>query len=138
MTYEEWSNQRGGIPLYQFLRAIDCTTVRVAIYVWVDADCEPGRTQKSFYLTKDAFAGTGYTELKRLLEYYANVPVWNAHAILVDDWDQTVIRQVYRPCITANCHYRDVRDALAREKEDIRREKRHQWRAEQKRNGREA
>lgn len=128
MTLEEWRNDKLGeheIPLWKFLRITHYYTERVGIYVVSGDNWQPG--DHDFWLSRDVFKGirTGkrLEELERMLKYYADVPVWNVCA----EWEYemfqpTVSGRLAVTCLTARCNYDNIREGLAREKADRRRE----------------
>ena len=134
MTIKEWRDDlidECEIPLWKFLRITHYYTERVGIYVACGGDgWKPG--DRDFWLTEDAFKGIRkgqyVAELERLLKYYANVPVWNVCA----EWMHTDLTATGNGrgavvCLTARCHMKDIREALAQEKADRRREKRREY-----------
>ena len=143
MTIYEWMNDLIGeceIPLWKFLRITHYYTERVGIYVISGDDWQKG--DHDFWLTEDVFKGIRQgkpqTELERLLKYYANVPVWNVCA----EWKHTDLAATGNGrgavvCLTARCHMKDIREALAQEKADRRREQKRAYK-EKRRAKREA
>ena len=133
MTIDEWRNEKLGehhIPLWKFLRITHYYTERVGIYVvagtgWVKGD-------RDFWLSRDVFngicSGKYQAELERLLKYYANVPVWNVCAEWVEaDLISNTSGRKVSTWLTARCHYDDIREGLAQEKADRRREQRREY-----------
>lgn len=141
MTIKEWRDEKLGeyhIPLWKFLRIIHYYTERVGIYVVAGENWKSG--EHDFWLSRDAFKGinTGenWTELERLLKYYADVPVWNVCAEWTyDEFNGDGHHAV--TWLTARCYYCDIREGLAREKADRRREQRREYqrRRREKNNG---
>lgn len=143
MTIEEWRDDKLGehqIPLWKFLRIIHYYTERVGIYVVSGGNWQPG--ERDFWLSKDVFKGISdgqyQAELERLLRYYADVPVWNVCA----EWTNDGLRangngQSAVTWLTARCHYYDIREGLAQEKADRRREQKRQYerKRREKKNG---
>lgn len=93
-------------------------------------DWRPG--DHDFWLSLDVFKGIRIgqyqEELERLLKYYADVPVWNVCA----EWTQDGLRGNGNghnavTWLTARCHYRDIREGMAKEKADRRREQRREY-----------
>lgn len=90
---------------------------------------------KDFYITQN-FAKS-QEEIDRVLKYYADVPVWNLHI----DFEGVRCKNGEVNCggliasIVANCHYKDVREGYLREKEDIRKAKRKEYRKKKKSKG---
>ena len=133
MTIQEWREEKLGehrIPLWKFLRITHYYTERVGIYVVSSCKWQPG--ERAFWLSKDVFKGirTGQyqSELERLLKYYADVPVWNVCA----EWTNDGLRadgNGYSAVtwLTARCHYCDIREGLAQEKADRRKEQKREY-----------
>lgn len=152
MTLEEWREKDCKMPLWQFLRTIHYYTELVKIYVvigdaWLD-DYKAGKKRRDlsdFWLTENAFEGVrgggDYSEVERLLNYYADAPVWNICGEFTTrpyydnhftfDKKHMQGRQI-TSCITARVHFRDIRDAYYREKADIQREKRREYNRKRK------
>ena len=90
---------------------------------------------RDFYITRN-LAGT-QEEIDRVMKYYADVPVWNLHI----EYDSIrcsngeVNSRGLVASIVANCHYADAREGYLREKEDIRKAKRKEYRERRKDNG---
>lgn len=87
---------------------------------------------KDFYITENI--AKSQEEIDRVLKYYADVPVWNLHI----EFDEMICKTGKVNCksliasIVANCHYKDAREGYLREKEDIRKEKRKEYRERKK------
>ena len=89
---------------------------------------------KDFYITENI--AKSKEEIDRVLKYYADVPVWNLH-IEFDEMrckTEKVICKSLIASIVANCHYTDVREGYLREKEDVRKAKRKEYRERTKEN----
>jgi len=136
MTLDEFNNKSGEIPLWQFLKIIHAYTERVKIYVVMGAEWINHKRMNDFWLTENAFKGiwlNDLSEVKRLLEYYADVPVWNVCA----EWEQMDIYKVkgghsVTSCVTARVHFSDIKDAYFREKADRERKRKQEYRAKVK------
>ena len=83
---------------------------------------------KDFYITKNL--AESQEETDRVMKYYADVPVWNLH--IEHDGTRCSNGEVNSrglvASIVANCHYADAREGYLREKEDIRKAKRKEYR----------
>lgn len=148
MTLEEWNKSESKIPLWQFLKTIHYFTERTMIYVvigdaWIEEKQKGNKRLHDFWLTEDAFKGVwedDYSEVERLLNYYADAPVWNIcgeFTIKPYDnhmtWDRKRINGRHiTSCITARVYFRDIRNAWYREKADIQRMKRAEYNRKRK------
>lgn len=136
MTLDEFNNKSGKIPLWQFLKIIHAYTERVKIYVVIGAECINYKRMNDFWLTENAFKGIweyNFSEVKRLLEYYADAPVWNVCA----EWGQEDFYRVrsghqVTSCVTARVQFSDIKDAYFREKADRERKRKQEYRAKVK------
>ena len=136
MTLDEFNGKSGVIPLWQFLKIIHAYTERVKIYVVIGAEWINYKRMNDFWLTENAFKGiweNDFSEVKRLLEYYADAPVWNICA----EWEQMDIYKVkgghnVTSCVTARVHFSDIKDAYFREKADRERKRKQEYRAKVK------
>lgn len=143
MKVDEWKEKDHKLPLWQFLGSIHWFTELVKIHVvigdaWIDED----RRLSDFYLTENAFRGVfqgDYSETERLLEYYADAPIWNVCATFTSfpydhhGYDGKRLEGHHvTSCIVAHVHFRDIRDAWYREKADIQRRKKNEQRQKRK------
>lgn len=158
MNYQEYKAKPYTVPLWQFLRCIHEYTTLVKIYVvlgnaWIE-ERKNGHRIHDFWLTENAFQRTPdskgidkFPEVDRLLEYYADVPLWNVTAEFTrepfydnhyDYKNMKIPGHHMTSCIVARCYFKDLRDAYYREKNDIQRKKKREYnrqRKEQKKNG---
>lgn len=65
---------------------------------------------------------TDNEEVKRLMKYYKDVPVWNL-TVWVDGPVSTDRGRTFFAGIEARCDYEDIREAYLREKEDLKKER---------------
>ena len=153
MTLKEWKDSEYKLPLWKFLRSIHYYTERVMIYVvigdaWLEEEKNGNKRIHDFWLTEDAFEGiwnNDYSEVERLLEYYADVPVWNVCGEFTEKpygdhckWNGKRINGRHiTSCITARVYFRDIRDAWYREKANIQRMKRAERNKKKKEQGSE-
>ena len=136
MTLDEFNNKSDKIPLWQFLKIIHAYTERVKIYVVIGAEWINYKRMNDFWLTENAFKGIwekDFSEVKRLLEYYADAPVWNVCA----EWEQENFYKVrsghqVTSCVTARVHFSYIKDAYFREKADRERKRKQEYRAKVK------
>ena len=128
------------IPVWKFLAIIHRYTERVAIRVVGDEMSIKDRVRGDPWLTRNAFGSD--EETQRVLNYFADAPVWNVHTMWFE-CDPFYSPRDYKGdliCagIVGNVHYRDVRTGLLREKEERKIEQRRQYqkkRREEKKNG---
>ena len=136
MTLDEFNNKSGEIPLWQFLKIIHAYTERVKIYVVIGTECINYKRMNDFWLTENAFKGiweNDFSEVKRLLEYYADVPVWNVCAEREqEDFYRVRSGHQVTSCVTARVHFSDIKDAYFREKADNERKRKQEYRAKVK------
>lgn len=71
-------------------------------------------------------------EIYRVLKYYGDVPVWNLTVGFESEYIHYVKGKHIVCYIKANCHYRDAREGFLREKEDLRKAKRKEYRRRRK------
>jgi hypothetical protein len=136
MTLEEFDAKPYEIPLWQFLKIVHAYTERVKIYVVIGSEWINYKRMSDFWLTENAFKGiqeNERTEIARLLEYYADAPVWNVCA----EWDREpfyMVRSGHQvtSCITTRVHFSDIKDAYFREKADNERKRKQKYRAKVK------
>ena len=138
MTLDEWKDSdEWNMPLWKFLRCTHYYTERVAIYVVGGSRQAMEDKISSFYLTEDAFKGVfhnDYSEVERLLKYYADAPVWNiCGEFTVDIRDhcdyngKRISGRHVTACVTARVHYDDIRSGYLAEKADIKKAKRKEY-----------
>ena len=117
------------ISISKLLNVVHSSTELIKIRVIADAAMFEDKTHE-FYLTNNF--SESREEIERILKYYSDVPVWNI------DFENTLNYpkkgRGVMAAIVANCHYSDIREALLREKEDIRKEKRKEYRRRRKNN----
>ena len=75
---------------------------------------------REFFLTENF--SKSQEEIDRILKYYADVPVWNLHTEIDNEYlcqkgNFVVVS------IVSNCYYKDIRDGYLLEKSDIRKAK---------------
>ena len=131
MTLKEYDAKPCKIPLWQFLKIVHAYTERVKIYVVIGPEWINYKRLSDFWLTENAFKGiwqNDWSEVERLLEYYADAPVWN----VCGEWEQEpgyrINGRQITSCITARVHFSDIKDAYFREKADEQRRKKRDYR----------
>ncbi len=96
--------------------------------------CEEAKHMRSFELVH-CYRNSGFDEDKktyeRLMKYYKDAPVWNL-TVWVDGTYHTPKGRELLMGIEARCHYKDIREGWLSEREDIRREKRKEYRRRRK------
>ena len=119
------------ITVEKLFNVVHRSTEPIKIYVVAGAEGLQDKV-KDFYITENI--AKSQEEIDRVMKYYADVPVWNLHI----DFDEMRCRTGKVICnsliasIVANCHYKDVREGYLREKEDVRKQKRKEYRERQK------
>ncbi len=116
------------ITVQKYLLFCHGYTERVAIKVVGGIEMTKDKVHE-FYLSESA---TTDSEQARLLEYYADVPIWNLHIEYAYLPSFGVKGRYLTGVLTANCHYGDVREGYLREKRDIRNEKQRMYRHKRK------
>ena len=115
------------ITIEKLYRVVHRYTEPIKIYVVSGAEGFNDKV-KDFYITKNL--AESQEETDRVMKYYADVPVWNLH--IAHELRRCQFGEVTSgglvSSIVANCHYADVREGYLREKEDIRKAKRKEYR----------
>ena len=92
--------------------------------------CDEAKHMHDFFLT-EFLTRNNKEEKERLLRYYKDVPVWNlvvwTRETYVNDRGRAILMG-----IEAHCHYKDIREGYLAEREDIRRQKRKEYRKRKK------
>ena len=119
------------ISISKLLNVIHRGTELIKIRVIADAAMFEDKMHE-FYLTSNF--SESREEIDRVLKYYSDVPVWNIHVDFENTLNYPKKGRGVMAAIVANCHYSDIREGLLREKEDIRKEKRREYRQRRKNN----
>lgn len=88
--------------------------------------CGEAKHMHGFFLT-ECLTNDNNEERERLLKYYKDVPVWNLVVWTDGTYSSKRGRALYMG-IEAHCHYKDIREGFLAEREDIRRQKRREYR----------
>lgn len=122
------------ITIKKLYRVVHRYTATIKIYVVPGAEGCQDKVHP-FYITENL--ASAQEEIDRVLKYYADVPVWNLHIEYdgrrCSNGEVNSIGLV--ASIVANCHYADAREGYLREKEDMRKAKRKEYRERRKANG---
>ena len=119
------------ISISKLLNVVHSGTELIKIRVVADAAMFEDKMREC-YLTNNF--SESREEIDRVLKYYGDVPVWNIHVDFENTLNYPKKGRSVMAAIVANCHYRDIREGLLREKEDIRKEKRREYRRRRKNN----
>ena len=90
-----------------------------------------GDAWRDFTLTRCLRKYYDTAEVERLMKYYKDVPVWNLTTWIDGSFPTSKGRALYMG-IEARCHYKDLREGWLAEQNDIRREKRREYRRRKK------
>ena len=117
------------ITVEKLLKIVHHYTEKIVIHVVSDMEMIRDGA-KEFYITRNF--SESQKEMDRVLKYYGNVPVWNLTAgfeseLFTDRKGNHIVCY-----IKARCHYRDAREGFLREKEDLRKERRKEYRRRRK------
>lgn len=93
--------------------------------------CEEAKHMRDFTLTSCLRKYDDTAEVERLMKYYKDVPVWNLTTWIDGSFPTSKGRALYMG-IEARCHYKDLREGWLAEQNDIRREKRREYRQRKK------
>lgn len=99
--------------------------------------CEEAKSMRDFELVhcfRDSGLDKDKKTYERLMKYYKDAPVWNL-TVWVDGTYCTPDGRELLMGIEARCHYKDIREGWLAEREDIRREKRREYRRKRKTEG---
>ena len=99
--------------------------------------CEEAKSMRDFELVlcfRDSGLGEDKKTYERLMKYYKDAPVWNL-TVWVDGTYCTPGGRELLMGIEARCHYKDIREGWLAEREDIRKEKRREYRRKRKTGG---
>lgn len=117
------------ITVEKLLKIVHHYTEKIVIHVVSDMEMIQDGA-KEFDITRNF--SESQEEMDRVLKYYGNVPVWNLTAGFEDEWFSGVKGGHVVCYIKVNCHYRDAREGFLREKEDLRKQKRREYRRRRK------
>lgn len=118
------------ITIEKLLNVVHRYTEKIVIHVVSDSEMlQDG--EKEFDITRNF--SKSQEEMDRVLKYYGDVPVWNITAGCEHEHIPGIKGGHIVCYIKANCHYRDAREGFLREKEDLRKERRKEYRQRKKR-----
>lgn len=123
------------VTIEHLIKLVHAYTDPIRIHVFIDNrfKFDEAKNMRDFYLVKRLFKGSRQSEkeMDRLMKYYKDVPVWNL-TVWVDETYYTDKGRTISMGINANCHYSDIREGWLAEQNDIRREKRREYRRRKK------
>lgn len=123
------------VTIEHLIKLVHAYTDPIRIHVVIDNrfKFDEAKNMRDFDLVKRLFKGSRQSEkeMDRLMKYYKDVPVWNL-TVWVDGTYYTDKGRTISMGINANCHYSDIREGWLAEQNDIRREKRREYRRRKK------
>lgn len=117
------------ITVEKLLKIVHHYTEKIVIHVVSDKEMILDGA-KEFDITRNF--SESQEEMDRVLKYYADVPVWNLTAGFESEYLPDRKGKHIVCYIKAHCHYRDAREGFLREKEDLRKERRKEYRRRRK------
>lgn len=117
------------ITVEKLLKIVHHYTEKIVIHVVSDMEMIQDGA-KEFDITRNF--SKSQEEMDRVLKYYGDVPVWNLTAGFESEHLSGVKGEHIVCYIKARCHYRDAREGFLREKEDLRKERRKEYRRRRK------
>lgn len=117
------------ITVEKLLKIVHHYTEKIVIHVVLDKEMVQDGA-KEFDITRNF--SESQKEMDRVLKYYADVPVWNLTVGFEYEYLPGMKGKHIVCYIKANCHYRDAREGFLREKEDLRKERRKEYRRRRK------
>lgn len=117
------------ITVEKLLNIVHRYTEKIVIHVVSDSEMIQDRAHE-FDITRNF--SESHEEIDRVLKYYGDVPVWNITADFESEYLSGIKGKHIVCYIKSHCHYRDAREGFLREKEDLRKEKRREYRRRRK------
>lgn len=123
------------VTIERLIKLVHAYTDPIRIHVVMDGHgkFDEVKNMHDFDLVDRFFKGSRQNdkEMDRLMKYYKDVPVWNL-TVWTDGTYITDKGRTISMGIRANCHYSDIREGWLAEQNDIKREKRREYRRRKK------